>query len=263
MVDVNKQAAIPEARSAAAELLLYLAAASILFTIVSITALDYEVHNLYAASYYTTASIFDAIGFDQSASFIGIASAGGIPDYILLGISAIDGLVKMIIIGFVIAGLIDIITSLDARLSRYGLGFRGMKDHYVICGYSGLADKMIRSLEEKGKRFVVIDGNQTSIDLMTEAGIPCIRESYTTATGLSSAAVQDAKAVMFLSDNDYENMLGVITARSLNKRIKILAKADSSESTPRLHSAGADLCVVPEVLSGLEMGEAIVKKMVG
>jgi voltage-gated potassium channel len=257
MVDANRQPNIQETRNTATELLLYLAVAALVFAVISILLVNNTVHNIYDASYFTTSAIFDAIGFDQGTTFTALASQPGSGFYTIIGVSVLDGIIKMVIVGFVVAGLIDMITSLDIRSRIYGLANKKMKNHFVICGYSGLTDRMIKEFTTKGEKFLVIENEQALIDTLREAGVPCLKESYTTSEGLMMASIQDAKAILFLGDNDYENMLGVITARSLNSKVRIVARAENSDTPPRLHSAGADLCVIPEVLSGLEIGEAV------
>jgi len=250
-----------EENSTAAEFIIYLAAAAIIFALISIFVINSEVHNLYASGYYTTAALFDAVGFDQSGSFISLVQPFSEAFYAIVAVSILDGTVKMVVIGFVLAALVDMITTLDLRTRLSGIASRNMKDHYVLCGYSNLTDRIVKVLDAKHEKFVVVENDQAKIDMMREADIPCLKESYTTATGLASASVQAAKAAVFLGDNDYENMLGIVTARSISNKLKIVTKAESTESTPRMHSAGADFCIEPEVLSGLEMGEVIARNV--
>ncbi len=249
--------ASPITTSNTGKLVFVFAVAAAFFTIFSIYVIGSIIHNDYAAGYYTIAALFDAVGVDES-SFIGASvPLYSTAFYEIVAVSIVDGLIKILIVGFFIAAFIEVLTSIDLRSRLSGITRGGWKNHVIICGYSFLGEKVALDLQQKKVPFIIIDKNLTKVDEIKEAGFAGIHEDFTTDIALKNAAISTAKAICFLTVDDYDNLLGVITARHLNDKIKIIARASESTTITKIHDAGAQLCVVPEVLAGLELGEAV------
>ncbi len=253
MVDVSQR----ETKDVTAKLLAALVLTTIFFTVFSIIVITGIVGNFYAAGSYTISALFDAVGIGQSSLFTAAVPLYSTQFDIIVGLSIIDGLIKIMIIGFFVAALINVITSIDLGSRLASMSKRNWKDHIIICGYSLLAERVAIELAQKKIPFLVIDSSPAKTDEIREAGFTALHEDFTTDIALKNAAIEKASAIMFLTVNDYNNLLGVITARHLNSKIKIITRADDSNSVTKIHRAGAELCVVPEVLAGIELGEAI------
>lgn len=242
------------------ELISVLGSVTVFFTVMSIALTTYVVHNPYAATYYTIDSMFDAVGVDEAALFYTNVQQFSTPFYILMLVSLMDGLVKIIIVGFVVAALVNTMAIIGHK-ARLGGGLKkGIRGHYIVCGYSGLAEHVLLELQDMGLQLVVIEKDQARADLAEEAGLNTVRADFTSTQALRDAGVAGAKGIMFLTDNDYENLLGVVTARHLNPQIRIISKVEDANAITKVHRAGAELCVVPEVLAGLELGESIINR---
>lgn len=240
--------------------LLILAIITISFTAITVLAITQLTNNVYVAGYYTISALFDAVGVDESAILGSIVPDFSQGFYVIVGLSIVAGLIKIAIVGFVIAALIGIVTTLDIsyRLSAYSK--RHMKNHVIICGYSLLADKIAAKLKERKIQFIVVDRDPARIDTVRELGYNMLHEDFTRDASLTGAGIDSAKSVMFLTIDDYNNLLGVITARHLNKNIRIIARASDDTVITKMHRAGAELCIVPEVLAGIEIGDVIIAR---
>ncbi|MFI5412731.1 MAG: potassium channel family protein [Candidatus Micrarchaeales archaeon] len=256
MVNVTKT----DTRNTTNRLVVLLALAAVFFTGLSVVVITEIVHNTYVAGYYTISALFDAVGVDESAALSTTVPFFTTPFYLIVGISIVDGLIKILIVGFFIAAFIEVLTSIDISSRIVSIAKRNWKNHIIICGYSFLAEKVALELIQKKVQFIIIDKNPTKVDEVREAGYISLHEDFTTDIALKNASIATARAVMFLTVDDYDNLLGVITARHLNKGIKIIARAGDSNSITKIHRAGAELCVVPEVLAGLDLGDAIIAK---
>ncbi len=255
MVEVSQRDGSVETR-----VLISLVLTTLFFTVFSILIITYITGNFYASSYYTLAALFDAVGIDQGAVIASAVPVFSIPFDVIVTLSAFDGLIKIIIIGFFLATLINIITSFDIGTKLAVLSRRRWKGHVVICGYSLLAEKVAMELVGKKIPFIIVDRDESKTDEIKEAGYAALHEDFTTDMALKNAYVDSAKSVMFLTYNDYDNLLGVITARHISSNVKIIARASDSNTITKIHRAGAELCVVPEVLAGIDLGEAIASK---
>lgn len=240
--------------------LIILAVVTISFTVLTVLAITQLTNNAYVAGYYTISALFDAVGVDESAILGSLVPDFSQGFYVVVGLSIIAGLIKIAIVGFVIAALIGIVTSLDIGYRLSIFSNRRMKNHVIICGYSFLADKIAARLKEKKMPFIVVDRNPAKIDMLRELGYNMLHEDFTKDVSLKNAGIESAKSVMFLTIDDYNNLLGVITAKHLNKEVRIIARASDDTIITKMHRAGAELCIVPEVLAGIEIGDAIIAR---
>ncbi len=253
--------ALHDTKTVTTRVVIVLAITSIIFMVLAIAVITGIVNNFYDASYYIISSMFDAVGISQSVAISALITPFTSPFYVVVGISIIAGLIKIAIVGFVIASVINLITNLDIRSKIAGITRKSMKNHVILCGYSLLTERLVAEFKQKGTEFIIIDRNPTKTEMARELGFRVLHENFTTDIALKNAYIDKAKAILFLTQSDYENLLGVITARHLNKSIRIIARADDNSTVTKLHRAGAELCVVPEVLAGLEIGNAVLNKV--
>ena len=102
----------------ASRVIVMLLVAAFVFTfVIKVAVIVLLVHNIYAASYYTLSVLFDANGEGASAFIAAVLSAKGYGYifYTFLAISLLDGLAKAVIIGFVIAAFINLLTGIDLK----------------------------------------------------------------------------------------------------------------------------------------------------
>ncbi len=249
-----------ETQETTTRLLLIFLIVTIAVTICSTLIITYFVHNVYVAGYYTLSAIFGAVGTNQGDALAQYVTTFSAPFDIIVVVSLIDGMLKIVAIGFVIAAVINLILSIDIGSRFVVISKNRWKNHVIICGYSLLAERVAIELGGKKIPFLVIDRDPAKIDEINEAGFTGLHEDFTSDAALKNASIETAKTVMFLTYNDYDNLLGVITARHLKNDINIIAMSSDSSTVTKMHRAGAGLCVIPEVLTGVEIGEAITNK---
>ena len=248
-----------DTRSVTARFVLLLAVVSVIFAIGSTYVLTQITGNFYVAGYYTISALFDAVGVDESGVLGTLVQPYTPAFYAVVGISIIDGVIKIAIVGFVIASLINVIGHLDIRTRLALLSSHKMKNHYVICGYSDLAEKIAEELKTHKVPFLVIEKDQERAELVHELGYRILHEDFTLRTSLQNAALERAKGVLFLTESDYENMLGVLAAKHVYANVPIIVRAEQTSTITKLHRAGAVLCIVPELLAGIDIGYAVAK----
>ena len=87
----------------------------------------------------------------------------------MTGIELLDGVAKVVLIGFLVAVLIDALTSVDINSKINVLRSSRLEKHVILCGYSGLGEQIVEQLVEKDRQFVVVDRNPTSSRSSTSA----------------------------------------------------------------------------------------------
>lgn len=245
----------------AARVIITLLFLALFLTLFSIAVVYLISHNIYAASYYTISSLFDANGEGSSIFISSAIGAGGI-NYLFYGffaISVIDGLAKAIIIGFLIAAFINLLSGIDLKSKLEVITAKHMKNHIIVCGYSMLAERLCKDLKKDKIKFVIIEKSPEKINLLQDLGFNVVEGDFTEKKTLENASIGNAKFAVFATESDFTNLLGIVTAHHANPKVKIIARARSEASVRKMQRGGAELCLVPEVVAGLELGESIAK----
>lgn len=128
-----------------------------------------------------------------------------------------------------------------------------LEDHYIICAYGRVGRAVARELEAEAIRFCVIDRQEGLEDVMRADGVPYIVGDPTSETVLRSAGIERARGIISAVDSDAGNVYIVLTARSLNPDVFIVARASETAAADRLYRAGANRVVSPYVSSGRHM----------
>ncbi len=76
---------------------------------------------------------------------------------------------------------------------------------------------------------------------------------------LIEAGIERARGLVCAVDSDAVNVFIALSARTLNERLVIVARAADTESVPKLLRAGADEVVSPYIVSGRTMARALLR----
>jgi len=236
---------------------IFLAAAFV--TAFSTAALANVTHNFYAASYYTLEALFDTNAFNSGAVVAAAIPPFSSSFYILFTVSVLDGVAKAVIIGFVLATLIKSLIEIDLT-SRISLSAtKRLKGHVIICGYSMLAERLCSELKRRGMQFVVIDNSREKIGLLEELGYRVVQGDFTDEHVLNEAVIARCRAIIFATESDFSNLLGVVTAKHVRSDAMIITRASEEVNIGKMKRGGARMCLVPEIVAGQELGDSVMK----
>ena len=137
-----------------------------------------------------------------------------------------------------------------------------MTDHHIICGYGRLGRQIIRDLEARGEPFVVVDWEEDlEEELLASEHVHLIADATNEET-LRQAGVARARGIVAALDDDAQNVLTVLTARELNPKLLIIARAGSEGLESKLLRAGADRVVTPSSIGGHRLALALLRPAV-
>ena len=135
-----------------------------------------------------------------------------------------------------------------------------VKDHIIICGYNPIAKKVIKNLKDKKEKIVVITSSSETAQKLEEDRIPVINGDPTEEDTLTKARIDVAKSLIAVSDDDAENLLITLSARSLNKELRIVAKVAQEKNISKLRKSGASDVFSPETLVGSMIADSAIKE---
>lgn len=167
---------------------------------------------------------------------------------------------KLFIIGYLIFG-IGIFTYCVSQLGQHlvNLQLRGywerrsmervirqLRGHYIVCGFGRMGKTICRYLHSRRKLFVVIDTNGEQLAAgCREHGWPYLVGDATSDEILLNSGIMEAKALTTVLPTDADNVYVVLSARLLNDKLQIVARATDEKAIDKLERAGATRVVSP------------------
>jgi len=130
---------------------------------------------------------------------------------------------------------------------------RNLSGHFIICGFGRVGREVAREFNHDQAEFVVIERNPKVVESCEQAGYPCITGDATDEEALKRASVLNAKGVIVCLGEDSDTVLTVVTARSMNKDLFIVARANGETTTGKLLKIGANRVVSPHHIGGFRM----------
>ena len=134
-----------------------------------------------------------------------------------------------------------------------------IKDHYIISGFGRVGHQIAMQFEAEGIPYVVIDMKpETAIEL-EQKGIPFIIGNVSSDEVLEKAGISRAKGIFAAADSDTENVYVTLTAKVLNPKLFVVARASHKEIENKLRKAGADRVISPYFIAGSRMASMAVR----
>jgi voltage-gated potassium channel len=114
-----------------------------------------------------------------------------------------------------------------------------MKDHYIICGYGNVGREVLDQLAKKGERFLVIENDRSKVEALVNRGIPVVAGDAESEEVLQRANILTAKGLI-ATMKDSQNMIVVLTAKTLNPKIHVVTEVEDRNNEGKLRLVGAD-----------------------
>jgi voltage-gated potassium channel len=148
----------------------------------------------------------------------------------------------------------------EARQMRDAVDAR--RDHYIVCGYGRVGTTTARELVHSGQRLVVIDIRPESLAVARHDGHLVVEGDATSDATLQAAGIDRARGLITTIDSDANNVYVTLSARALNPRLFIVARANAEGSDAKLLQAGADRVVSPYTRAGRQIAELAIRPRV-
>jgi voltage-gated potassium channel len=144
--------------------------------------------------------------------------------------------------------------------------FRGRKmekqisqiaDHIIVCGYGNTGVETVDELVKSKKSFVVIENDLHKVEELNRDGFLVLHGDATDDEVLERAGVNRADGLIASLSNDADNVYIVLTAKGMNPKLRIVARAIDQLSCKKLIRAGADKVVSPYSIAGRRMARLL------
>ena len=145
---------------------------------------------------------------------------------------------------------------------RMNVQISRLSGHYIVCGFGRLGGRIVQDLAARGEPFVVVDWSESAGERMLSQRILHVQGDATQDEVLQQAGIERSRGLVSALDSDASNVLTVLTARELNPRLLIVARANAETSESKLRRAGANRVVTPESIGGHRLAIALLRPSV-
>jgi voltage-gated potassium channel len=134
--------------------------------------------------------------------------------------------------------------------------------HFVVCGFGRMGNLVCREFSSLGLPFVIVDRDASLLrDFNLAHGIPLVGDA-TSDDILRRAGVDRARGLVTAAASDADNLYVTMSARFLNDKLLIVARAEEEGAEKKLLRAGADRVVSPYVIGGQRVALAVLRPAV-
>jgi voltage-gated potassium channel len=137
-----------------------------------------------------------------------------------------------------------------------------MNDHFIICGFGRIGRQIVFDLHEQGAPLIVVDADPDRCALLLQSGLPFVEGDATRDETLLEAGVERARGLVAVLNADADNLMAVVTARGLNPKLYIVARAALPEAEKKLTRAGASEVISPYVVGARRISLSLLRPTV-
>jgi len=133
-----------------------------------------------------------------------------------------------------------------------------LTNHYIICGAGRVGRSAARELARRPAPFVIIEANEAKAALYSQQWLVLVGDSTKEQT-LREAHIEQARGLVAATTTDATNLYIILTARALNPKLKIIARASEEDAEKHLLTAGADSIVSPYSFAGQRIAQTFLR----
>lgn len=171
-------------------------------------------------------------------------------------------LTSIIIVGYALSVITEYILSknnlVELTQKKMQKKIDSLSNHIIICGYGRNGRQAAKKLLAYKKPFVVIEKNKDFVDMFFDESMLFVIGNASEDEVLLKAGLDRASTLILAMPNDADNLFVVLSARQLNKDMKIISRASQEASYSKLKLAGANNVILPDKIGGDHMASLVV-----
>jgi voltage-gated potassium channel len=139
---------------------------------------------------------------------------------------------------------------------------RMLKDisgHYIVCGAGRVGRSVIQELLRSGATVVLIDNRVERARWATDKGVITLVGDATKDEVLRQGSIETAKGLVAAISSDAENVYVALSAKVLNPRLVIAARASDDQAEEKLRRAGATTVFTPYSFIGHRLAQSLLR----
>ncbi|WP_418511394.1 potassium channel family protein [Corallibacter sp.] len=171
-------------------------------------------------------------------------------------------LTSVFIVGYAISIITEYILSNnnleELKQKKMQKKIDALNSHIIICGYGRNGKQAATKLLAYNKPFVIIEKNKELIDRFENDSTMFIHGNANEDEVLIQAGIARASTLICALPNDADNLFVVLSARQINKHLRIISRASQETTYNKLKMAGANNVILPDKIGGDHMASLVV-----
>ena len=139
-----------------------------------------------------------------------------------------------------------------------------LNNHFIVCGGGETGRGVLYELVTSGEDVVVIEIDADKIERCKSIvnNLLFIEGDATEDENLITAGIERAAGIIVSLPSDKDKLYITMTARMLNKQVRIVSRMTNQRLEPKLKKAGADNVVSPNAIGALRMASDMIRPTV-
>ena len=133
-----------------------------------------------------------------------------------------------------------------------------MEDHVILCGFGRNGKQATQKLLAYNKPFVIIEKDEEVVKRFSDDATLFVFGNAIEDEILIKAGIEKASTLICATPSDADNLFIVLSARQMNKNLKIICRASEETSYKKMKLAGANNVIMPERIGGDHMASLVV-----
>ena len=134
-----------------------------------------------------------------------------------------------------------------------------LSDHYIICGYGRVGQRLAEDLQTAGYAFVVVDRSDEEVAKLRDKNLLHVQGDAEKEETLKRAGIDRAHGLILTLPEDSSNVFVALTAREMNPDLFILARTVDHDNTNKLLNAGANKVIAPSEVGADRMAQVVLR----
>lgn len=134
-----------------------------------------------------------------------------------------------------------------------------LSEHYILCGFGRTGRQIALEFKAEGISFLVIETSPEEVLAAEQMGCTAVQADATLDATLVQVRIDRAVCLVVALPSDAENLYTLISAKTLNPKLRIIARANTEEAVKKLQRAGADAVISPYITGGRRMAAAALR----
>ncbi len=170
-------------------------------------------------------------------------------------------LVVLVGLGAVLFGMGEYFATIRNTLDKRGLmhAIERMSAHYIVCGFGRVGQNAALALRDAGRSVLVVEKDPVRVELARRDQFLVVEGDPTHDEVMQRLGVERAAGFVACTGSDPDNLFIVLSARTLNQKMHIVARAADAGSVAKFKRAGADRVVSPYEAGGRYMANSLVR----
>jgi len=147
------------------------------------------------------------------------------------------------------------------RRRRMEKRIANLRDHIIVCGVGSTGLHVVSELIWTGRTVVAIDQDEEKLQRLCEelGEFPYVVGPAESDETLKQAGIEHASGLIACLTEDKDNVFVTLTARSMNRTLRIISKVLDDTSRRKLVIAGANQTVNPTAVGGMRLVSEMVR----